>query len=105
VIGRTMDRVRAATQALRDEGVTNARWYQTWSQGASWDPDLAMARNTRWIRTKMNQGYTIVDIGPDTGRSDPYGPFYGMESREVAGRGYPTHNMSWPASPPRPGAP
>lgn len=31
----------------------------------------AMARNLRWIRTKMNQGYTIADIGPDFSRADP----------------------------------
>lgn len=44
----------------------------------------------------MNQGYTIVDIGPDLSRADPYGPFYGMESAETSGPGYPTIPMSWP---------
>jgi len=95
VIGRTMDRVRAATRALRAEGVTDARWYQAWTL-KPFNPSIAMARNTRWIRTKMKQGYTIVDIGPDLGRSDPFGPFYGMELRETAR--YGTHLMSWPSS-------
>ena len=68
-IGRTMSRVRGAVQALRAEGIANARWYQAWTNDP-FNPDLAMARNLRWIRSKMNQGYTIVDIGPDLSRAD-----------------------------------
>ena len=77
----------------RGEGV-DATWYQAWKNDP-FDPDLAMRRDTRWIRTKMNQGYDIVDIGPDASRADPYGPFYGMESSETASRGYPMHQMDW----------
>jgi RHS repeat-associated protein len=97
VIGRTMTRVKAAVKALQDEGI-NAKWYQAWKNDP-FDPDLAMSRNTRWINDKMDQGYTIVDIGPDLSRSDPVGPFYGMESKAVSGAGYPTIPMSWPSSP------
>jgi hypothetical protein len=96
VIGRTMGRVRAASKALQAEGV-NAKWYQAWANDP-FDPDLAMSRNTRWIRSKVSQGYHIVDIGPDLARADPFGPFYGMESAETAGRGYPLHSMEWPSS-------
>jgi RHS repeat-associated protein len=95
VIGRTMTRVRSAVEALRGEGVTSARWYQAWTNDP-FDPDLAMARNTAWIGSKMDQGYSIVDIGPDLSRADPFGPFYGMEKAATSARSYPTIPMDWP---------
>lgn len=42
----------------------------------------------------MNQGYMMVDIGPDLSRADPYGPYYGMETAQTSS--YPTIPMSWP---------
>lgn len=42
-------------------------------------------RNETWIQQKVKDGYEIVDIGPDSTRSDPIGDNYGMERRETDG--------------------
>ncbi|MDG4822020.1 DNRLRE domain-containing protein [Asanoa sp. WMMD1127] len=96
VIGRTMTRVNDAAAALRAEGVGHVLTYKPWKNDP-WDNALALRRNTRWIKDKMREGYEIVDIGPDLGRKDPFGDFYGMEARETAGYGS-KHLMRWPAS-------
>jgi hypothetical protein len=96
VIGRTMTRVDAAADELRSLGVDNVLTYKPWPNDP-FDPALALRRNTRWIQDKMREGYHIIDIGPDVSRSDPYGPFYGMESRMTSGYDK-IHQMIWPGS-------
>jgi len=96
VIGRTMDRVNAAADELRSLGVDNVLTYKPWSNDP-FDAALALRRNTRWIQDKMREGYHIVDIGPDLSRTDPFGPFYGMESGMTDGYSN-VHHMIWPSS-------
>jgi hypothetical protein len=55
----------------------------------------AAVRAWWWIRTKVKQGYSIVDIGPDLSRADSYGRYYGMERAETSGSGCPTIPMDW----------
>lgn len=93
VIGENMSRVRAATRALRDQGV-NARWYQAWKIDP-WDPALAMRRNEAWIQRKMREGYDIYDIGIDATRPNR-SPFYEMERRMLNQNNYPTNPFNWP---------
>ncbi len=50
-----------------------------------------LAWNRAWINARMEEGYTIVDLGPSpTYTSYPYvtSPYYAMELAEIAGRGY-----------------
>jgi hypothetical protein len=58
------------------------------------DPAEQLAWNQRWIRTKMDQGYSIIDIGPDPGRPLDPSDFYAMEKSEIARRSYAKH-MEW----------
>jgi hypothetical protein len=50
--------------------------------------DAAMSRNSRWIETKVKQGYDIYDIGPD-GRPIP-SSFYKVEQEVLKSNNYPT---------------
>jgi RHS repeat-associated protein len=93
VVGENMSRVKAATRALRDQGV-NARWYQAWKINP-WDPALAMRRNEAWIKRKMREGYDIYDIGIDAARPNR-SPFYDMERRMLNQNNYPTTPFNWP---------
>jgi hypothetical protein len=73
VVGESMTRVRAAVASLLANGQP-ARWYQAWSK--VWpnrtltqvDLDSNLARNVSWIRSKIDQGYQIYDIGIDPSR-------------------------------------
>jgi hypothetical protein len=85
VIGRTMDRVRAATRELQRLGLPRTRWSQAWNKGATRNID---DRNETWIQQKVKDGYEIIYIGPDSTRTDgPIGNNYGMERRETDGYG------------------
>ncbi len=59
------------------------------------DPSLStsekLSLNRAWINTRMDEGYTIVDLGPaPTYANYPYitSDFYAMEQAEIAGRSY-----------------
>ncbi len=50
-----------------------------------------LALNRAWINARMDEGYTIVDLGPSpTYANYPYitSPYYAMEQAEIAARGY-----------------
>jgi hypothetical protein len=54
-------------------------------------PTEKLSLNRAWINERMDQGYTIVDLGPAPGyRYYPYitSPYYGMEQAEIAARNY-----------------
>lgn len=94
VVGEGMGRVNKAVKDLRSQGI-NAKKYQTWSKnwpnGRRLTPSeeaAAIARNKRWIKSKIKQGYDIYDIGPD-GRAVP-SPFYRVEQEAIITNGYPT---------------
>lgn len=61
--------------------------YRPWKL-ESFDFDLAMSRNQRWIDDQIRQGRTIIDIGPDFNRrsiGSPPSPFYNMERSRLDG--------------------
>lgn len=92
VLGEGMGRVKRATKALQAGG-TKAKWYQAWSKNfpknrlmTDAERDAALARNRRWLVSKVKGGYTIYDIGPQVGRPTP-SPFYAMEKSTLADLG------------------
>lgn len=89
-MGEGMPRVNKAVEDLRAQGI-NAKKYQTWKKNWPKNRRLtpsekvkALARNERWINTKVKQGYKIYDIGPD-GRAIP-SDFYKVE--QIATKNY-----------------
>ncbi len=98
VIGEGMKRVQTAAQTLRSQGI-NAKWYQAWSKNfpnrTMTPPELNMAkaRNSRWLRTKIKQGYKIYDIGPEQGRPAP-SDFYQLEQDILKKYKYPTIKLT-----------
>lgn len=48
--------------------------------------DAALARNARWLRTKIKEGYTIMDIGIDPSRKSR-SPFYQVEQQVLTNSG------------------
>jgi len=78
-----MERIKTAVRDLQSQGV-EARWYQAWGKnfprGRLMTPaelDAAVARNERWLISKIKSGATIYDIGRD-GRPVP-SDFYKAE--------------------------
>ena len=89
VIGEGMSRVKPAAQSV------GARYYQAWSKNfsvgrlmTSEELDAALARNSRWLNSKINQGYRIYDIGPKG--TNITSPFYQLERDIIQNTGYPT---------------
>jgi Pretoxin HINT domain len=90
VIGESMNRVKAAVQSLRAQGI-NAKWYQTWSRNwpkgrslTAAEEVAAKARNIRWLASKKKLGVTIYDIGIDPSRAKR-SIFYDAESTATQG--------------------
>lgn len=89
VIGEGMYRVKPAAKSV------NAKWYQAWSKNFPKDGSLlddvaleaAKARNTRWINSKIKQGYIIYDIGPKG--LNIQSPFYQLEINAIKASNYP----------------
>jgi hypothetical protein len=55
-------------------------------------PGNRLAANRAWINARMDQGYSIIDLGPAPGR--PFYPaasskYYIMEQYEIMARNYP----------------
>lgn len=76
-----MDRVRDAARR------NNAKWYQAWGKNfpkgremTSDEFSKALARNKRWLKNKIKEGYEIIDIGIDPNRSNR-SPFYALEQK------------------------
>jgi RHS repeat-associated protein len=98
VVGEGMGRIKNAVKDLRSKGV-NAKWYQAWGKNfpkgrpmTSSELDASIARNKRWIETKMKQGYEIYDIGFDPTRARR-SPFYHVEQQEIGKIHYPTISL------------
>jgi len=45
--------------------------------------DAALARNERWLMSKIKNGAVIYDIGPEPGRTNP-SVFYALEKSTLA---------------------
>ena len=91
VVGEGMDDVKVAVRALRKQCV-NAKWYQAWGRNfkkGNFDLQKSLKRNEHWIKTKMNEGYDIYDIGIDPSRTRR-SPFYQLEKDLIEKNNYPT---------------
>lgn len=91
VIGEGMTkRIKPAARSI------GAKWYQAWSKNFPEDGvlmtdeqlEIALARNSRWFYSKINQGYKIYDIGPKG--LNITSPFYQLERDIIEKTGYPT---------------
>jgi hypothetical protein len=85
VIGEGTADVRKAARQ------NDAKWYQAWSKffdDESFDLGESLARQDRWIRSKIRQGYEILDIGIDPLRQER-SPFYQLELRIIDALKYP----------------
>lgn len=98
VIGEGMGDVKTVAKQLQTEGV-NARWYQAWNKNfpvgrrmTQEEMNAALARNQRWIESKIKQGYDIYDIGIDPNRMVSLGrsPFYELEQQIMQKHNYST---------------
>ncbi|MGY4537394.1 RHS repeat-associated protein [Mucilaginibacter sp. UYNi724] len=82
VIGEGMSRVKTAAKSL------DAKWYQAWSKNfpnramTEIEMSAAKARNARWLKSKIKQGYKVYDIGIDATRT-ARSPFYQIEKEIV----------------------
>ena len=97
VIGEGMDDIKKAARSLRKQG-KNAKWYQAWGkyfQKENFDMAKSLNRNERWIKTKMNEGYEIFDIGIDPTRARR-SPFYELERDLIKKSNYPTNPLARP---------
>lgn len=78
-----MGAIKAAARKI------GAKWYQAWGKNftpANFDMGKSLARNERWLRSKIAQGYTIYDIGIDPTRATR-SPFYELEKRILKEKG------------------
>lgn len=85
VIGEGMDRVKAFARA------NNAKWYQSWGKNFReeiFNLEKSLQRNERWLRSKIKQGYEIIDIGPRG--NEITSPFYRLERQIIDELNYPT---------------
>ena len=99
VIGEGMQDIKTVAKQLQVEGV-DAKWYQAWSKNfpnnrpmTPNELNAALARNQRWIDSKMKQGYDIYDIGTDPLRTTR-SPFYELEQSRINKYGYPTIDIT-----------
>lgn len=51
--------------------------------------DAAKSRNSRWLNSKIKEGYTIYDIGVDASPATR-SPFYRLEKGIIKKKNYPT---------------
>jgi hypothetical protein len=91
VIGEKMVRVRSFANKYGYE------YFETESP-----PSQLMSDNRAWIRARMDEGYTIYDLGPASSNAPPIGDypyitsdFYAMEQAELAGRSYTRWIPMW----------
>ena len=87
VVGDDMGRVEAFTKRYG---------YEYFNEYAPPGRRIAATRN--WINARMDQGYTIVDIGPAPGRQFypyPTGRYYRVELLEIGNRNYERYLPMW----------
>lgn len=97
VVGETMPDIKTVAKQLQSEGI-NAKWYQAWGKNfpserrmTEEELNAALARNQRWIDSKIKQGYTIYDIGIDPKKLESQrSPFYKLEQERLQKYNYPT---------------
>ena len=90
VLGEGMYRVKSAARSV------SAKWYQAWSKNfpsggrlmTEAELKAALARNARWLNSKISQGYKIYDIGSKG--TNIVSPFYKLERSIIQKTGYPT---------------
>ncbi len=99
VIGEGMQDIKTVAKQLQSEGV-DAKWYQAWSKNfpnnrpmTSDELNAALARNQRWIDSKIKQGYDIYNIGTDPLRTTR-SPFYELEQSRINKYGYQTIDIT-----------
>lgn len=83
VIGEDMGRVRAYASEYGGETMPSLPTELPQAE--------KLALNRAWINARMDEGYTIVDLGPAPSNAYyPYitSPYYAMEQAEIAGSGY-----------------
>jgi hypothetical protein len=81
-----MDAIKTTAQSI------GAKWYQAWSKNflpENFNLSASLARNERWIRGKIADGYTFYDIGIDPARATR-SPFYALEQSVLAEEGIET---------------
>ncbi len=90
VIGETQKRVEAMATLLRKGGFNPETILNDWPKNLlpSNDLDGSLEFNRRWINEKMDENYTIYDVGLDPSRKNNRSIFYKMEKREIEIRGY-----------------
>jgi RHS repeat-associated protein len=82
IIGETQGRVEEYAAKYGGETMPNL------SKKGLTQEELKM-ENTVWINQKMDQGYTIIDIGRDPNKlNKPTGEFYQLELNALTARGY-----------------
>ncbi len=90
VIGENMQRVRGAARLL------SAKTFEV-PFLKEWDDDIGMFLNTSWLQEMVDEGYWVVDIGIDKGRS-LRSAFYGMEQRVTRELGARRIPVWWPST-------
>jgi len=92
VLGEGMGAVKAITKRLQSLGL-NTKWYQAWSKNFPTNRPMnsdemagALARNERWLRSKIKEGYKFIDIGIDATRA-ARSPFYQLEQEIIKDTG------------------
>ena len=95
VIGEGMDEIKYVAKELQAQGI-DAKWYQAWSKNfpsgrpmTKIELDAALKRNARVLKSKIDEGYDIYDIGIDPTRSTR-SPFYQLEKQILEDATYPT---------------
>lgn len=53
------------------------------------------AANETWIRSEIQRGTHIIDIGIDSSRQETRSPYYALELRELAAANYPVERQPW----------
>jgi RHS repeat-associated protein len=91
VIGENMKRVRLAALILHAETYNAPPFLAAGRKEINW-----RVPNRKWINEKMDQGYTIYDIGPAPGYARYPGitsKYYGLERNEIDRRHYPVYRL------------
>ncbi len=86
VIGEKMSRVRAVAERYGYETMPDI------------PPGNRLAANRIWINARMDEGYTIIDIGPAPGNKfypSITSKYYIMEQYEIMARDYPRYLPIW----------
>jgi len=92
VIGENMLRVDAYAAEIGAETFTPSRWFN------ENEMDLLVEENIQWVVDKMDQGYVIIDVGPDPSNEfypEPTSGYYIGELTHIAIRQYEHYYPIW----------